>query len=193
MESAINEFAGTAYEAASISKIVENAGIAKGSYYQYFESKEDLYGFVIQEAGRIKKGYLSLEPGKMESMRTMDIIREFYRGAVAFAGDNPKIAAIGNGIFRERKTLFESSGLKDSYRNSVAFFADLIRKGISKGDVDTKVDPEVAAVLFIELNFAIVEMFLQKNAEGFRTDDFSGFEALVDKMLYIIQKGIDKS
>ena len=38
---AIEEFAENDYQTASISRIVANAGIAKGSFYQYFENKED--------------------------------------------------------------------------------------------------------------------------------------------------------
>ena len=40
---ALEEFATKPYEQASITNIVKLAGIAKGSIYQYFENKKDLY------------------------------------------------------------------------------------------------------------------------------------------------------
>lgn len=41
------EFARVPLEEASIKNIVENAAIARGSFYQYFESKEDLLTYIM--------------------------------------------------------------------------------------------------------------------------------------------------
>lgn len=46
----LQEFATHDYEQASISEIVRVLGIAKGSVYQYFENKWDLYQFLVEEA-----------------------------------------------------------------------------------------------------------------------------------------------
>lgn len=40
---AIDEFIAWPYDKTNINRIIENAGIAKGSFYQYFENKDDLY------------------------------------------------------------------------------------------------------------------------------------------------------
>ena len=42
IKAAKKEFKRAPLEQASIKNIVEDAGIARGSFYQYFESKEDL-------------------------------------------------------------------------------------------------------------------------------------------------------
>lgn len=42
------EFARVPFEETSIKNIVEEAGIARGSFYQYFESKEDLLTYIMQ-------------------------------------------------------------------------------------------------------------------------------------------------
>lgn len=47
-EIALLEFANNDYNTASISKIVEKAGIAKGSVYQYFEDKQDLFLYLVE-------------------------------------------------------------------------------------------------------------------------------------------------
>lgn len=48
IETAIREFAVNNYTNASLSRIVESAGIAKGSMYQYFDSKKDLYFYLAE-------------------------------------------------------------------------------------------------------------------------------------------------
>jgi AcrR family transcriptional regulator len=46
-EIALDEFANNDYNTASVSKIVKKAGIAKGSVYQYFEDKQDLFMYLL--------------------------------------------------------------------------------------------------------------------------------------------------
>jgi AcrR family transcriptional regulator len=47
------------YRTASLSRIVEKAGIAKGSMYQYFNNKSDLYLYLIDVATQKKLDYLN--------------------------------------------------------------------------------------------------------------------------------------
>lgn len=47
VKSAKEEFARVPFSQTSIKNIVEKAGIARGSFYQYFESKEDLLEYII--------------------------------------------------------------------------------------------------------------------------------------------------
>ena len=48
-EAAIKEFCRVPVEKASINKIVQNAEISRGSFYTYFEDKEDLLWYVFEE------------------------------------------------------------------------------------------------------------------------------------------------
>lgn len=55
LEAAKNEFSRVSVTEASINNIVTEANIARGSFYQYFESKEDLLIFMIDKASeRVK-------------------------------------------------------------------------------------------------------------------------------------------
>lgn len=49
LEAAKNEFSRVSVTEASINNIVTKAKIARGSFYQYFESKEDLLLFMVNE------------------------------------------------------------------------------------------------------------------------------------------------
>ena len=51
-DSAMDEFTSRPYEKTSINRIIEAAGIPKGSFYQYFDSKDDLYIYCIKELSR---------------------------------------------------------------------------------------------------------------------------------------------
>ena len=46
-EAAIKEFSRVPIEKVSINKIVQNANIFRGSFYKYFEYKEDHLGYIF--------------------------------------------------------------------------------------------------------------------------------------------------
>lgn len=50
IDTAIAEFGAHPYATASISRIVANAGIAKGSLYQYFANKQDFFLYLVEYA-----------------------------------------------------------------------------------------------------------------------------------------------
>lgn len=61
IESAYKEFSSISYEKASINKIIKEAEISRGSYYLYFEDKEDLYLYLVLLINkRIKEKIVSL-------------------------------------------------------------------------------------------------------------------------------------
>ena len=52
LDEAAKHFAERGYEAANVNEIALAAGFAKGTIYNYFESKDELFGEVIAEAAR---------------------------------------------------------------------------------------------------------------------------------------------
>ena len=56
---AIHEFAVFGYDKASINRIVEQCQIAKGSFYQYFDDKKDLFLHLIARVNEKKLEYIS--------------------------------------------------------------------------------------------------------------------------------------
>ena len=49
LDAALTEFAARGFADASLNRIIESAGISKGSMYYYFDGKEDLYAHVIRD------------------------------------------------------------------------------------------------------------------------------------------------
>ena len=47
LEAAWEEFTHVRFADASINQIVRRAGIPRGSFYQYFENKEDLFRYLL--------------------------------------------------------------------------------------------------------------------------------------------------
>ena len=69
----IDEFADNDYANVSISSIVARAGIAKGSFYQYFEDKEDLYGYLVSLIAEKKAAGILVGPSRPGTCRHLQL------------------------------------------------------------------------------------------------------------------------
>jgi AcrR family transcriptional regulator len=59
LESAEIEFTRVPFFEASIANIIKTAGISRGSFYQYFEDKDDLYFYLLESKLKMGKIYFS--------------------------------------------------------------------------------------------------------------------------------------
>ncbi|MFA0814685.1 MAG: TetR/AcrR family transcriptional regulator [Anaerofustis sp.] len=74
MRAAIGEFMRCGFEKANVGTIAKNAEIAKGSIYQYFENKEELFRYALEWAVR----FFATEYGQQYSRSVTDLF-EFFR------------------------------------------------------------------------------------------------------------------
>ena len=51
-EAAIKEFARVPFDKASINQIIQNADISRGSFYTYFEDKQDVVRYIFEDNAR---------------------------------------------------------------------------------------------------------------------------------------------
>lgn len=94
MNVALEEFAGKAYDSVSVNTIVERAKIAKGSFYQYFEDKKDLYLYLIEKAGEQKIEYLSAYREELSGENFFDDLSKLILYGSRFNLSNPLFSAL---------------------------------------------------------------------------------------------------
>ena len=67
LQSAVQLFLGEGYEATSVNDICKHAGVSKGSFYHYFETKQVLFLSLMENwSGRVMQSVLS-QPISVES------------------------------------------------------------------------------------------------------------------------------
>lgn len=77
IEAAEKEFARVPLHEASIANIIKMAGIPRGSFYQYFEGKEDLYFYLLDEKIKKTKEYF-ITLLKKHNGDIIDAMKEMY-------------------------------------------------------------------------------------------------------------------
>jgi AcrR family transcriptional regulator len=89
---AIREFSERTYAEASLSQIAVRSRIAKGSFYQYFEDKLDLYRWLVtEEAPRHKREFLGAPAPGADFWSEFETVIE--RG-MAFLVEHPRLARL---------------------------------------------------------------------------------------------------
>ncbi|MBK8988153.1 MAG: TetR/AcrR family transcriptional regulator [Chloroflexi bacterium] len=194
LDVAIAEFAANDFANASVSRIVARAGIAKGSFYQYFENKEDLYRYLLDLGTQAKMALFHAQPPD-PSGSLFAYLRQLAQAGVAFELSQPQLSQIGYRAVQSNSLPPEF--LAEARQSSRHFFAQLITQAKSQGSVDTAVDEDLAAfvfsVVFTELGRYLMARLAQ---EGVMVDDgrlpFHAHpaEALLDQVLYILEFGV---
>lgn len=143
---AIDEFAENDYDNVSISRIVARAGIAKGSFYQYFEDKEDLYVYLLGRLAQAKVEFLGLDHPDPQHIGIFAYMRWLVEAGVAFELAYPQLTRIGLRMLNAGKLpkAFDAQARETSR----TFYRRLIEVGKQQGDIAAEVDADLAAVVF---------------------------------------------
>lgn len=100
VERAIDEFAERPYHEASLSRIVASAGIAKGSLYQYFDNKLDLYRWLVtEEVPRRKLAFIERDATPISADADLRILlRGLVLSGTRFMLADPRVARVAEGL-----------------------------------------------------------------------------------------------
>lgn len=183
---AINEFYDYGYQKASIARIVEATGIARGSFYQYFEDKQDLYRYLILVViGGRKHDYARRFFKQKQTFA--DLLRDLLVGGVAFFRDYPKMAAIANDFMQLRDKGLKQQIAGDSYEQGKRFFIERIVIGKECGDIDEHIDPEALYYLIYSVGLSISQDISEQVIASYTDDQLAEF---VNRYVYILLNGM---
>lgn len=195
-ELAIEEFASKPYKNASISRIVNRAGIAKGSFYQYFENKKDLYLYLIQLTVNEKTAFLGSVPPPPGG-NIFQHLRWMVDVGLNFEFSNPRLAQISY------RALYDDVPLPDETlatirKGSLAYFSTLVERGIQTGDIDPDIEPGVAAFLFNAIFTNLGEFIMDRQDitpedllhKGAKSLDSTEFQRIMDQVMTILERAL---
>lgn len=72
-EASMKLFAAKGYDATSIEEITATVGVAKGTLYYHFSSKEEIFNFLVEEGVKLLKNSIEIKTDKLEN--SIDKIR----------------------------------------------------------------------------------------------------------------------
>lgn len=188
IEAAVEEFGEHPYLKTSINRIIKKADISKGSFYQYFNNKKDLYKYIIDQASDAKMKFLGQKLQDYQQLEFFELLRELFIAGIEFKREYPLFSEIGDRLLNGNNESLKEEIYAESRPKSNEFFEQLLQKAIQEGAVDPKIDIKFTAFMLTDFSISIVSYFF----ENHDPDDLDQIMNYVDKMLYIMKNGIAK-
>ncbi len=186
---AIDEFAEYSFDRASINRIVAKSGIAKGSFYQYFEDKQDMFLYLMQLAAEKKVNYLSPLMHNPDQHDIFTLIREIYLSGIQFAEENPEYAEISKKLLENKGAPIYREVMADNLPSAYKFFEALLENAIARGEVRADIDIKMFAYMIASMNTLVIEYYTKYVAQHY---DKKMLET-VDKFLDFLKYGIGEN
>ena len=162
LDLAIAEFAQNDYHNASISRIVAQAGIAKGSFYQYFGDKQELYLYLLELAAQEKSRLLHSQPPPQATADLFTLIRWLWKTGLTFEFSNPQLAQITyRAVYGDAPLPTETLAILK--RGAQTYFQTLVAQGITAGTIRPEIDPEAAAFVLHAIFTNLGDYLIQRH------------------------------
>ena len=195
IDAAINEFAEYGLENASTNRIVANSGISKGSFYQYFEDKQDVFMYLLTVLETEKMEYFKGKHPPSTNMDTFQYFRWMIKTGMEFNTSHPLLTqAISRVLFGEG--MYYGNTFADVRERTAQGLRAMIEGAIERGEVDPSVDVELAVMVMETWSNAISAYVLN---EGMKQKDIMKWvrsaevQVRIDKMLYVMEYGLRKT
>ncbi len=164
IDAAVEEFAQFAYEQASLTKIVEQCGIAKGSMYQYFTDKLDLYLYVVDLAYEKKRSYVSQAFAQEGDI--FAVLEEYYLQSYEFARKHPLLHQVANKFWDSKAEVLRPQ-LEEGRLSRARDFAQFLSDAMERGNVNPSLDPEAVFFVYHAVGKDLIDCFDQRRNSQF--------------------------
>jgi AcrR family transcriptional regulator len=135
-DSAAEEFGAKGYDAASLNRIVEQAGMSKSSLYYYFDDKADLFTTLIDQAiAFLFKEIGGLDPDALTAETYWSEFEALYRRAIAVCNRNAWYVRLGRMFYRLRSDPKGFAATDSTFQTARRWIGRLIARGQSLGVV----------------------------------------------------------
>ena len=197
---ALAEFADNDYNSASVSKIVERAGIAKGSLYQYFEDKQDLFLYLLEISNQEMMQAIRQSPPPDPDAGFFETLRWQMSITVRTAVQYPVQSRLARRAYTSPLP-FRDRMLEQARKVRSEHFEAMVKKAQADGELRPDLDAAVASFMVQGL-MSDLGPFLQskfgeadKKRRGKRKDDWvtrPEVEQVFDQVIAVLKSGLGK-
>ena len=182
-QAALDEFAEYGFDSSNLNRIVERSKIAKGSFYQYFEDKKDLYFHLIDTI--VKKKVEALEPllDAYEQNTFSYNFKETFRIGLEFADSQPKLYMLGED-FANKQPPFIKEFVEKYHPLAMDFYHKLLEHANGAGELREGLNIPLVAKF---INALVNETTISLIAHGAPNEQR---DSVIDELIGFIERSI---
>jgi AcrR family transcriptional regulator len=153
LRAAFDEFATHGFHSASLNRIIDAAGISKGSMYYYFDGKEELYVHVARaELGRLFESAGTFPvPVAQDTDAFWSTLEDYYLRIMAAFAASPKLAALA----RDWIIASANPTLQQAQKDMEGALMPWLERALHAGQRAGAVRKDVPAMLLIAVVFGM--------------------------------------
>jgi AcrR family transcriptional regulator len=150
IEAAEAEFGAHGFSRGSLNVIARRAGVAKGSLFQYFADKRDLYAFIADIGSQRVRAYMEDLIRKLDPSRPFfEFLTELLDGWVAYYAEHPHERALHAAATLEVDTEARVSVRNVIHRHYLEVLRPLVHAAQVRGDLRPDADTDVLLSLLL--------------------------------------------
>lgn len=195
---AFKEFALKGYQSASLSEIIKELGLAKGSFYRYFSSKKELYAYLIQEATTRRLSNLDTLI-QQPQIDFFYLIKQNFIEKVKFDLDNPILGGFLFQVMHEKENNEVSNIINALYNSIIEQTKLIITLEKFRGQLSV-IEPEMLAFQIFHMQLWLYDYvaykfkinYIQniKNRQPVLNLPMQELEAIIDLAVAMLKNGI---
>lgn len=147
IDASVNEFANNGFKNASVNKIVEKAGISKGSLFNYFKSKNLLFDHIYAIALREVKSYLAKVRDESENDDFFTRFSKIINSGVAFINKHPRLARIYFRLLNSDDSPHGKAIIQKLHSEAIRYLTNIVETGIERNELRSELNPNTVAFL----------------------------------------------
>ena len=157
IDAALEEFAANDYRDASISRIAGKAGIAKGSVYQYFADKKDVYLYLINLGGKLKLDFIRSKQAEVDWSDFYEGFRKYLLLGAQFEFSGPRAVRLASLMRKALATDAWDESFSKMKVQSQAAIAGLVERAMKQGQIRSDISVGMAAYYVNSLVIGIAD------------------------------------
>lgn len=155
VQAAMVEFAANTYREASINRIIKAAEVPRGSFYQYFTDKKDLYQYLIDQLSLTKLSYIEAAGPITPPLHFNDCFLRSIEEGLRWAVANPLEFQVALHFSLDAPLAFSDQlrrePAQDYYRKLTALLEADKQAGLIKPEADAQTALEMLTALGLSL------------------------------------------
>lgn len=192
VRSAISEFLKHGFEKGNIGDIAKSAGVAKGSMYQYFENKRELFMYSVRWAINqlVKKSNEYIVP------KEVNIFEYFLQSSLQILQhfkEERELAIFVQDVFLGKYRGMTDESITIMMKAADEYVLKLIREGKKNGSIRKDIDDNILSMFMTGASMKMKESMLSKvrnKGSDIIDEDFETYESDIKAMLELLKNGM---